>query len=215
MHDRLRTYIDELFASAPATKRTVELKEEILQNLTDKYEDLISEGKTPDAAYNIAIAGIGDIGGLIDDLKRKGGSPDMDQAEMARHRQRSALFVSIAVALYILCVVPCILLSVPLGPVLMFVMIAAATALLIYNAKTKPIYTRMDDTMVEEFKEWQHNQRQGNQLFKAISSAIWAITVALYILVSFYTSAWHITWIIFPIAGAITSVVKAIFDLKR
>ena len=32
--------------------------------------------------------------------------------------------------------------------------IAAATGLLIYNGMTKPHYSRADDTIVEEFKEW-------------------------------------------------------------
>ena len=36
MIDRLRRYIDILFEEAPQTKKTVELKDEILQNITDK-----------------------------------------------------------------------------------------------------------------------------------------------------------------------------------
>ena len=55
MNNRLREYIDNLFATAPSNRKTVEVKEEILQNLTDKYNDLIAEGKNEDVAFNIAV----------------------------------------------------------------------------------------------------------------------------------------------------------------
>ena len=45
MNDKLRSYINTLFQDAPQTKKTVELKEEMLQNLTDKYNDLVAAGQ--------------------------------------------------------------------------------------------------------------------------------------------------------------------------
>ena len=62
MRDKLKTYIDYLFAGAPQTAATAETKAEILQNTLDKYDDLIAEGKTPEAAYSLAVSGIGDLG---------------------------------------------------------------------------------------------------------------------------------------------------------
>ena len=47
MENRLREYMDDLFGEIPPTKQAVELKEEILQNLIDKYHDLLAEGKSP------------------------------------------------------------------------------------------------------------------------------------------------------------------------
>ncbi|MGN0452066.1 MAG: permease prefix domain 1-containing protein [Acutalibacteraceae bacterium] len=60
MNEKLRAYVEELFKNAPKTKQTVEIKEEILQNTIDRYNDLIKEGRSPEAAYNISVAGIGD-----------------------------------------------------------------------------------------------------------------------------------------------------------
>ena len=65
MNEKLRHYIDDLFANAPSTVRAVELKEEMYQNLMDKYNDLINEGKSEESAYNIAVASIGDVDSLI------------------------------------------------------------------------------------------------------------------------------------------------------
>jgi len=213
MNDRLRRYIDILFEDAPQTKKTVELKEEILQNITDKYNDLLSEGKTEEAAYNIAVASVGEVGELIDSLKNSSIeriNPSQDEIEKSKHR--SALIVSISVAMYIISVIPPIIFSGNVGPILMFLIIAIATGLLIYNNMTKTKYVKIDDTIVEEFKEWKESKE--NREFSAISSAIWSLATVVYIIVSFLTGAWHITWVIFLIATAITSITKAIFDLR-
>lgn len=219
MQEKLREYMDDLFQDAPKTRKVIELKEEILQNLTDKYNDLIAEGKTEEAAYNIAVASVGDVQELIDNLKNEPmpGKNYETSGVAEYYRKRSAILVSVAVALYILCVIPpMIFLNNPiLGPVLMFVMIAIATGLLIYNNMTKPRKGENDGTVVAEFKEWKEKNSSKRQAYKAISAAIWSLAVAVYILVSFTTSAWHISWIIFLIAAAIDSAVKAVFDLKR
>jgi len=36
-----------------------------------------------------------------------------------------------------------------------------------------------------------------------------------YFLLSFFTGAWHITWLIFPVIGAVNGIIKAGFDLSR
>lgn len=135
------------------------------------------------------------------------------QTESAR--RRSAALVSAAVMLYILSVVPCILLPDLWGPVLLFVFCAAATGLLIYNGMTRTCYRKADDTMVEQFREWKDRNDSRTQICRAIAGAVWALAVVAYFLISFFTQAWHITWLLFPIAGAATAVVKAAFDLTR
>lgn len=39
MENKLRAYMDHLFQDVPNTKKAVEVKEEILQNIVDKYHD--------------------------------------------------------------------------------------------------------------------------------------------------------------------------------
>ncbi len=215
MQAKLRAYMDHLFAQTPPTKAAVELKEEMLQNLTDKYNDLLTEGKTPEAAFNIATASIGDISDLLAQLRQEElQMPRYTEDQLQRSRQRSALCISIAVMLYILCVVPCIIWS-QYGVILMFVMIAAATGLLIYNSMTKLSYKKTDDTVVEEFKEWKSESDERKKTIKSINSAIGTIFLVLYFVISFSTGAWYITWLIFLISGAVQNIVKACFDLKQ
>lgn len=214
MNDRLRKYINNLFEEAPQTRKTVELKEEILQNITDKYYDLLSEGKTEEAAYNIAIASVGEVNELIDSLKINSEvKVNPSYKELDEVRKRSAKTIAIAVSLYILSLLPLVVLDGhAVGFVMMLAMIAIATAMIIYNNISKPRYMKIDDTIVEEFKEWKENR--GNKGLNSLISAIWSLTTAIYFIVSFITGAWYITWVIFLIATAVISVIKAVFDLK-
>ncbi|NMA24316.1 MAG: hypothetical protein GX936_01470 [Clostridiales bacterium] len=219
MEGNIRVYVEELFAGTTPSKRAVELKEEMIQNLTEKYNDLLSEGKPPEAAFNIAVAGIGDISYLLKDLEKDAMHPDV----IAAQRHRSAMLTAVAIMMYILSVVPLIILGAlthgstgPLiGLVIMFIFIAAATGLLIYNGMTKPKYMKTDDTMVEEFKQWQAESAEKKSLRNSVSSAMWAVILAVYFLVSFLTGAWHISWVIFIVGGAVQSIINIAFTVKK
>jgi len=220
MEDKLRRYVDGLFARTAPTKKAVELKEEMLQNLSDKYNDLINEGKTPEAAYNIAIAGIGDVSGLLFELE----ADDMFEPDIADYeaaKQKSALLIAMAVMVYILSFLPMLLLSqIPgrlyifVGVPILFVMIAFGTGLLIYNTMTKPRFSKGSATMVEEFREWQTGASDRRSLRRAISSALWTILVAVYFIASFLTGGWAYTWILFILGAAAEAVINIFYTLK-
>ena len=110
---------------------------------------------------------------------------------------------------------PVIVIQSEMGIMMLFLFIAVATALLIYNGVTRERYVKADDTMVEDFKEWKHQGKQKNKAAEAITGSFWLIAVCVYIVVSFMTGAWHITWIIFLIAAAISSLIKGLFMLKQ
>ncbi len=138
MNGKLCAYIDALFASVPQTTTVRELKEEMLQNLTDKYNDLIAEGKTEEEAYKIAVSSIGDVSALIGGTV--GAAAARPAVEKAAGRPRNGLITAIAVVLYVLCCIPFLLLSEDvLATLLMFDLIAAATGLLIADS---PRHTR-------------------------------------------------------------------------
>ena len=242
MKEKLHDYIESVFSDAPACKKTAEIKEEFYQNLCDKYDDLIESGRTPAAAYNIAISSVGDISDLIDSLKS--GDPNVsptgapsgkasgsrfysaeEREELRRYRVRSGILTSIAVALYILCWVPLVAFSVFWDPefgsifgiVMMMVMIAVATALLIIKDSMKP--TWLSDRKSSSDPDGSEHSPDGKQrkspVQKALGSALWILTVAVYLLVSFQCGAWHLTWLIFLIAVALDNIMDALFALAR
>jgi len=217
MEDKLRSYVEELFQAAPPTRKAVELREEMLQNLTEKYRDLIAEGKTPEAAYNIAVAGLGDVDSLIADLNRGGQNSGFEE-----QRKKSAVLTAMAIMLYILSPLPLIILgilasggvAVPIGLICLFALIAAATGLIIFAGMTKPKYTKSGDGVVEDFKEWRNANQDRRALRRAISSALWCVIVVLFFVISFTTHAWYITWLIFIIGAGIESLITILFTYK-
>lgn len=212
MKEQLREYLDSLFADAPQTMRMIELKEEIHQNLIDKYDDLRSEGKSEEEAYNIAVVSIGDVRALI---SAQADGPMGTMEERAKHKRRSAILIACAVGIYILSVIPPILVGDEWGVSAMFIFWAIATGLLIFNGVTRPRYIKTDDTVVENFKAWQEEKKAKNPLRGAIMGAMWLLIVCLYFAISFTTDAWYISWLIFPIGGAASLIVSGIFNLKQ
>ena len=224
MKEKLRRHVDVIFEDTTPSRKAVELKEEMIQNLEDKYEDLIVEGKTPEAAYNVAIAGIGDISGLLNELEEELKSSPWQKYENEAARKKSAMLTSIAVMMYILSALPLMMFHIIgtsayvaniIGLPTMFIMIAAATGVLIYNNMTKPTYVKESDNMIEEFKEWKSENKSKKTMRSAISSALWTTIVCLYFIISFSTGAWYITWVMFIMGGAIESFINIFMNLRK
>ena len=207
---KLEKYIEYLFENAPDTKEAKEMKEEILSNLMEKYNDLLADGYSESEAYDIAVRGLGDITGLIDKLERPAEKPMFTKEEIMADKKRSAFITSIAVGLYILCVVPVLIFGEfgmeTVGVVMMFIMIATATVMLIYNNMTR---------LVKDDDEEEEEERNLPPAIRAVNSVITAITLVVYLALSFITGAWHITWVIFIISAVAKKLVKAIFELKE
>ena len=66
MRDQLIQYVRLLFAGTPDS---YDMQQEILQNTLDRYDDLIAQGKAPEAAYRLAISGIGDINEIVGNVQ--------------------------------------------------------------------------------------------------------------------------------------------------
>ncbi len=215
MNEKIRKEVNVLFQNAPNTKRANDLKDEIISNAEDKYEDLIKQGKNEEEALQIVMKEIGNVDELIEELNKN--NPIHTQY-VEEARKKTGLVVSICVGLYILSVIACVVLD-ELGlpdfiTASSFLSIAGvSTCVLIYHFMTKPKYTKYDDTIVEEFKEWKGKNDKNKEIKKAIDSIIWTLTVIIYLIVSFTFGIWYISWIIFLIASLIENIIKLIFKL--
>ena len=118
MEYTIRSYVDELFKDVPDSQRAYEMKVELIQNLLDKYNDLVASGKSEEDAYNITIYGIGDISELLDELRRQETENRSAQfgetyyEALTYFKRRSAAFVAGGVMLCVFSVIPVIVLSV-------------------------------------------------------------------------------------------------------
>lgn len=208
MRDQLIQYVTLLFAGAENCEDT---KQEILQNTLDRYDDLIAEGKTPEAAYRLAITGIGDINEILGrkDTVLPAIPEAASQEEAGRDTPTRKLLRAIAVGLYILCPLPLIVLGEigmgVFGLCGLLCFVAVATVLIILGAKKSGNGSH----------EKEDDDEPKSELGKSVSSLIWTIGLAVYLIVSFLTMAWHVTWVIFPILAAVNAMVCALIPAEN
>lgn len=208
MNSRINKYVDQLFQNAPKSRKTYELKEEILSNVTDNYNDLISTGMDENSAFNRAIANIGDIEELI--------QKNTDTIEkQEQYRKQSGIINAIATGMYILCPVPVLTLQNEFGVILLLIIVALATGLLIYNSHMKPEEITIDDDLYHEFIDWKNSTIQERRARKEISSIISTITTIVYFIVSFTFGNWNISWVIFLIGGLVKKIYFTYCNIKE
>ncbi len=202
MKEKLTQYVDLLFTGAVGCE---DIKQEILQNTLDRYDDLIAEGRVPEAAYRLAITGIGDINEILGTAIQSDCTPspvphtgDEDTPEKKRKR-------ALAIVLYILCPVPLLIFG-SIGHQVMDILgicgvlaiVAFATYLMIVNARKEEEKVPME-----------------TGLRKTVKELVWTIALVIYFVISFATGDWYITWVIFLIAPAVSNLIFAILDLKE
>lgn len=205
MREQLIQYVNLLFAGVPDCD---DMKQEILQNTLDRYDDLIAEGKVPEAAYRLAIAGIGDLGEILGTTPVPSpGSVRAVRPEAAPEDDRKKKLRAIAVALYILCPIPLILSSQfgleILGLCVLLFIVGVATAMMIVSGK--------NDEEPEQPRQLTAKEQQR----KSIKTIINTVGLVVYFLLSFTTGLWIYTWLAFPITAAVWELTKAILDLKE
>lgn len=215
MKEQLVRYIDLLFAGAPQAS---EVKQEILQNTLDRYDDLISQGKSPEAAYRLAISGIGDISEILGDFPNPSHHPlprplpsEAEAVKSNRNTLQKRIIRACAVTLYILSPIPLISLQDELGLCILLLFVSCATLLMILSGK------RAEGPSSPAAPSAPANAREGqrSELRRSIKAIIWTAGLCAYFLLSFVTSAWYITWLVFPITASVQGLVMASMDLKE
>lgn len=207
MKDKLIQYIDLLFAG---TKDCEDIKQEILLNTLDRYDDLIRQGKVPEAAYRLAISGIGDINEIMGTPPVPTSAvPHTEEAETKEEQEKKKKLRAAAIALYILCPIPLFLMSemgaATIGLCGLLFMVAAATALIIMSSRKEP------EESQQELQVLTPQQKQ-RKTFKTILNLI---ALVVFFVLSMTTGAWYITWLVFPITAALWQLMEAILDLKE
>jgi hypothetical protein len=208
MREQLIQYVNLLFAGA---RDAEEIKQEILQNTLDRFDDLVNQGKSPEAAYRLAISGIGDINEILGTMPHVSSVPHIDpiqeitpESEEDVNRKRTR---AVAIAMYILCAIPLIILSDlgldNLGLCLTLALVACATYLIIITGKKND---------AEEITEKRSDEPK-HPLKESIGKLIWITGLVTYFLLSFSTGTWYITWLIFPIIACARGLSDAIIDL--
>ncbi len=222
MNERMRNHIEKLFEDAPKTRKAFELREELLVNSEERYQDLLTTGVSEDDAFRHVISSIGNVKELFQSLEE----PKVeDKAELEARIQKIAVIRTVAVGLYIFSVfifLVCAMFDMYsildltlIGMATMVFIAIIPTCMLVYAANMYPKYRKTEDTIVEEFKEWKSETKKTKSIKGAVTCIVWTATLLLYFAASFATFDWYITWIIFIAAACVQAIVELIFRLKE
>lgn len=222
MKEKIREHFDELFEDAPKTRKALDLKQEMVQNAMDKYDDMMTDGYSKEDAYQNVLESIGDVRELFPEVEDKN-----LLALSEEDRKKKAMLTAVAVGLYIFAGAVFFLFqsignigiggisTEELGVAVTIMICVIPTVLLVYSANMYPGYKeKANHNMVEEYKEARYVNNRENALKKSISGIVWTLALVLYFIVSFTTYSWHVTWIVFLIAACAQAVVGLIFNLR-
>lgn len=224
MRDKIVEKFNQLFEDAPKTRKALELKQEMLQNALDKYEDLVQEGHSEEDAYQNVIQSIGDVTELFEEVEEKN-LLSLSESD----RKKKALLQAIAVGLYILAGVVFFGFALigevaygysdvttGIGLVLAGLICIPPTVMMVYAANMYPVYKKKEkQDMVEEYKEEKYKNNRDEAVLGSVSTLIWMLVLVAYFIISFNTGAWYITWVIFLIGGSIQSIASLVFSLHK
>ncbi len=66
--DTIKNYVETMFINLPETPEIIQLKEDILGNMEDKYTELIEAGKSNNEAIGIVISEFGNIDEILEEM---------------------------------------------------------------------------------------------------------------------------------------------------
>lgn len=224
MKEKIRQHFNQIFADAPKTRKALDLKQEMMQNAMDKYDDMVAEGYSEEDAYTNVVESIGNVSELF---------PEMEEQNLLtlpeKDRKKRAMVTAVAVGMYIFAGVVFFGFAVfedimrirgfdlsLFGLVVALLICIAPTIMLVYTANMYPDYTKKEqNSMVERYKEIKHGSNKEKAVRRSINSIIWTLALVLYFIISFVTYAWEVTWVIFPMALCAQSIVRLIFSLRE
>ena len=220
MNNKIKNYVDVLFSDIPRSKKANELKEEILTNMSERFEDYIKEGKTENQAYCQVVSSLGDIDEMLADVM-----PSDEFVKQANHfRRHKAKGTAIAVGLYI--IGAAFLMGFGglgvylgnedlygiIGLIILLVISAFATGLIVYTNMSIPLEFKDYHNVAK--KEFNNLDIKHSKLLDNITTIYWTIITFIYLVISFMTGLWFITWIIWLPASVVPYILKTIFEMR-
>lgn len=137
--------------------------------------------------------------------------------ELEHYMGAHALRLTIGIVLCAICWLPAAVFGEiraldELGGVLLFVMVSVGVFLIIYTSSIKSAYEsllRLNDinTISGHYAKNQEVEYI-NDGVKVMMEVYWSVITCIYLAWSFLTFHWYVTWIIWPIAGIVFSVLK-------
>ena len=192
----------ELRKSKHLSQEEVAYKLNVTRQTVSKWE---TDQSTPDFDKVIPLCELYDITpdelfkGKKEEIQIENNGDD-NKGKIAKGIGMGVLLYFVAVA-WIMVSIPVFMINPILSSAIFLLICGVATFVIIY-------------TCIVYKKKNIKKQHPKNELLKQITNIIAIITLIIYLIVSFNTMAWHITWIIWIIYAVIEEIIKLIFMLR-
>lgn len=221
----IQNYISALFSSLPQTPEVLRLQAEMMENMEEKYQDLLRAGKSENEAVGIVLSGIGSA----EDLKAELGISDEPAQPQADHNpffaERAAFQKKFAIAIaagVVLCI--CAIIagaaadelfhSDGLTALLFFAPIAAAATIFVYFGIREDWYDKQYKA-IRGTDAWEDDEKKKHSLSGLVSSILFPLATMLFLFLGFMFNLWHPGWIIFPVCGILVSAIEAVEAYRK
>ncbi|MEA4988050.1 MAG: permease prefix domain 1-containing protein [Anaerovorax sp.] len=225
--NQIRNYIEAMFSGLPKTREVVEMKLTMLENMEEKFEELLKEGKNENEAVGMVLADFGSM----EELKAELGISDISEVvtiasspiqentslkeEFYAFKKKFGIAIAIAVGFFILAPAMYLLFETifgnnsPIAIFAFFLSIACGAGICIYFG-----------TQNDKYKELLHIKENGREeddagISTLVASIGFPIATIAYLSMGFFWDLWHPGWIIFPITAMIVGISKSIFVYKK
>jgi len=99
LDQKIKAYFDNLFSGVGASQQLFELKEELTINMKEKIADYRARGMNDEQAFREAVISMGDLNGLVDDMRKLGQDTARMSIYSSMDNRISAGFIVVGVLL--------------------------------------------------------------------------------------------------------------------
>ncbi len=140
---------------------------------------------------------------------------DMAKREQSAYARTYRTLITVGILLIVLGVLPLIVTACVPGVWafwivtcvnILLAMVAIGVFLIVRVCYVNGAYEKLLQT-----GEYAAENKMRNALAEAVSAVYWCAVTAVYLLISFLTGAWHLTWIVWVVAGILSPVLAALF----
>ena len=149
---------------------------------------------------------------------------DMATADMVKDRRKAfkvphAVFICVAVMLFILWI-PIAALDIEAVSGGLFFFVGIGVCMIIYASMVMGSYEKVLKLNDSKTISGRYGKDKGdivyvNKFAEGVMEVFWPTMTCIYLIISFVTMQWHMTWIIWPIAGIVHRLLQVVFEAEE
>ena len=149
---------------------------------------------------------------------------DMSTADMVKSKKRAfkvphAVIIAVAIMLFILWI-PTVAIDVEIVSNCLFYFVGAGVCMIVYASTVMGSYDKVLKLNDSKTISGSYGKDKGdivyiNKFAEGIMEVFWPTMTCLYLIISFITMDWHITWIIWPVAGIVHRLLEVVLSVEE